>query len=40
MNTHRIYIFILNVYYISKRALAYAVLIAEVYVQPAAFEFY
>ena len=39
MNTHRIYIFILNVYKISNTALAYAVTIAEGDVHPAAFEF-
>ena len=37
MNTHRICI--LNVYNICDKALTYAVIIAEVDIQPAAFEF-
>ena len=39
MNTHRIFIFILNVYNISNTALAYAVTISEGDIQPAAIEF-
>ena len=39
MNTHRIWVFVLNVYNISITALAYAIIIAEDDVQPAAFEF-
>jgi len=39
MNTHTIYIFILNLYNISNTALAYAVTFTEGEVQPAAFHF-